>query len=252
MTSTAASPRVAVFGATSDIAAAYARLQAARGARLILLGRDPTTLQAAADDLRVRGAAAIVTHVADLADLGALDAAASAAWNAFDGIDVALIAYGTLPDQQLAEQETTAAVRSQMLNFISPCALCGWLANRFEAQRSGTIAVLTSVAGDRGRKSNYIYGAAKGGLQAYLSGLRHRLDAAGVQVLDVRPGFVATKMTAHLPHDGPLWSEPDRIAADISQAVESRRAVLYTPWFWRWIMLVIRCLPRAVLHRTSL
>jgi short-subunit dehydrogenase len=251
VTSTAASPRVAVFGATSDIAVAYARWQAAGGARLVLLARDSATLQTAADDLRVRGAAAVVTHVADLADPDALDGAAAAAWSAFDGLDVALIAYGTLPDQQGAERDTAAAVRSQTLNFISPCALCGSLANRFEAQRSGTIAVLTSVAGDRGRKSNYIYGAAKGGLQAYLSGLRHRLHAAGVQVLDVRPGFVATKMTAHLPHDGPLWSEPDRIAADIARAVERRRAVLYTPWFWRWIMLIIRCLPRAVFHRTS-
>jgi len=249
---TAVSPRVAVFGATSDIAVAYARRQAAGGARLILLGRDPAALQAAADDLRVRGAAAVVTHVADLADLDALDGAAAAAWSAFDGLDVVLIAYGTLPDQPGAERDTPAAVHSQTVNFMSPCALCGALANRFEAQRSGTIAVLTSVAGDRGRKSNYIYGAAKGGLQAYLSGLRHRLHAAGVQVLDIRPGFVATKMTAHLPQDGPLWSEPDRIAADISRAVERRRAVLYTPWFWRWIMLVIRCLPRAVFHRTSL
>src|SRR5262249_54007578 len=150
-----------------------------------------------------------------LGDPAALDGAAAAAWSAFDGLDVALIAYGTLPDQHGAERDTAAAVRAQMVNFVAPSALCGALADRFDAQRSGTIAVLTSAAGDRGRKSNYVYGAAKGGLQAYLAGLRHRLHAAGVQVLDIRPGFVATKMTAHLPHDGPLWSEPDRVAADI-------------------------------------
>jgi hypothetical protein len=252
VTPPAATPRIAVFGATSDIAVAYARRQAARGARLVLVGRNPAALRAAADDLKVRGAADALMQVADLGDPGALDSTASAAWSAFDGLDVALIAYGSLPDQPAAERDTAVAACSQVLNFVSPCALCGLLANRFEAQRSGTIAVVTSVAGDRGRKSNYIYGAAKGGLQTYLSGLRHRLHRAGVQVLDIRPGFVATKMTAHLPQAGPLWSEPARIAGDISRAIERHRAVLYTPWFWRWIMLVIRCLPGAVFHRTSL
>jgi hypothetical protein len=190
--------------------------------------------------------------LADLADLAALTQAADAAWTAFAGLDVALIAYGSLPDQQSAARDSAVAQQSYIVNFVSPCLVCGMLASRFEAQRSGTIAVVTSVAGDRGRKSNYVYGAAKGGLQTFLAGLRHRLHAANVQVLDVRPGFVATKMTAHLPRGGPLWAEPARVAADIARAIERKRAVLYTPWFWRCIMAVIRGLPRAVFHRTKL
>jgi hypothetical protein len=162
-----------------------------------------------------------------------------------------LIAYGSLPDQAIAAHDPAVAERSYVVNFVSPCLLSGMLANRFEAQRAGTIAVVTSVAGDRGRKSNYVYGAAKGGLQTFLAGLRHRLHTANVQVLDVRPGFVATKMTAHLPRGGPLWAAPDRVAADIARAIERKRAVLYTPWFWRCIMTVIRGLPRAVFHRTN-
>ena len=244
--------RVAIFGATSDIATAFMRREAQAGARLFLVGRDRAMLEAAAADLEVRGAGAVAIHVADLADPAALTATADAAWTAFAGLDVALIAYGTLPDQEAAARDPAVAEQSHMINFVSPCLLCGTLANRFEAQGAGAIAVMTSVAGDRGRKSNYVYGAAKGGLQTFLAGLRHRLQAADVQVLDIRPGFVATKMTAHLPRGGPLWAAPDRVAADIARAIERKRAVLYTPWFWRCIMAVVRTLPRAVFHRTQL
>jgi decaprenylphospho-beta-D-erythro-pentofuranosid-2-ulose 2-reductase len=244
--------RIAIFGATSDIATAFMRREAQAGARLFLVGRDRAMLEAAADDLKVRGAGEVAVHTADLADLIALAQAEDAAWAAFAGLDVALIAYGVLPDQESAARDPAIAQQSYVVNFVSPCLLCGMLANRFEVQRAGTIAVVTSVAGDRGRKSNYVYGAAKGGLQVFLAGLRHRLNAADVQVLDIRPGFVATKMTAHLPRGGPLWAQPDRIAADIARAIERKRAVLYTPWFWRYIMTIIRGLPRAVFHRTSL
>ena len=151
-----------------------------------------------------------------------------------------------------AQQDGKVAAAATTLNFTSPALLCDALAARFERQGSGVIAVITSVAGDRGRQSNYIYGAAKGGLQHYLEGLRHRLHVAGVQVLDVRPGFVATRMTAHLPQAGPLWAQPDRVARDILRAVETGRAVLYTPWFWRGIMAGVRNLPRPLLHRTRL
>jgi decaprenylphospho-beta-D-erythro-pentofuranosid-2-ulose 2-reductase len=130
--------------------------------------------------------------------------------------------------------------------------LAGHLAGRFEAQRAGVIALITSVAGDRGRKSNYFYGAAKGGLQLLAEGLRHRLYSAGVQVLDIRPGFVVTRMTEHLPHGSILWAEPDRVASEIQRAIARRRAVLYTPWFWRVILAIVRGLPRPLFHRTSL
>jgi short-subunit dehydrogenase len=245
--------RIAIFGATSDIANAVARrLTEGGGVRLVLVARDATALAAAAADLGVRGAVQVVTQQADFADTDALGAVAEAAWGAFSGLDLALIAYGTLPDQSLAETDERAARETLTVNFVSPALLCGALARRFEAQKFGTIAVITSVAGDRGRKSNHLYSAAKGGLQRYLEGLRHRLFAAGVTVLDIRPGFVATKMTATLAKGGPLWAAPERVADDTLAAMRKRKGVLYTPWFWRPIMLIVRNLPAALFHRSSL
>jgi short-subunit dehydrogenase len=244
--------RIAIFGATSGIAAATARRFAGSGARLVLVGRDAGALGTAAQDLRVRGAGDVVTQTADLADLDTLGSSAETAWEAFGGLDVAILAHGSLPDQTSAEADPALARAAFVLNFESPALLCLYLAGRFERQRAGVLAVITSVAGDRGRKSNYVYGAAKGGLQRFLEGLRHRLFASGVRVLDIRPGFVSTRMTAHLPQNGPLWAQPDRVAADIVRAVQKDRAVLYTPWFWAGIMGVIRSLPRPLLHRSSL
>jgi decaprenylphospho-beta-D-erythro-pentofuranosid-2-ulose 2-reductase len=252
MTYAAAAPlRVAIFGATSGIAAAVARTLAAEGASIVLIGRDGEAIAAAARDLRVRGAAGVAEIAGDFAALDTLGDIALRAWSAFSGIDMALIAYGSLPDQTAIEADPGSLAPLLALNFVSPSVLALHLARHFEAQGSGILGVITSVAGDRGRKSNYLYGAAKGGLQRLLEGLRHRLYAAGVQVLDIRPGFVATRMTGHLPQTGPLWAEPERVAADIVRALHRRRAVLYTPWFWRGILLVVRALPRALFHRTS-
>lgn len=251
--STAAAPRrVAIFGATSGIASAVARRLAEAGARLVLVGRDAAGLEGMAADLRVRGAAEVAVRQADFAATADLPGVAAAAWEAFGGLDLALVAYGTLPDQAAAEADWRAAEAALQVNFVSPCLLCGLLAARFEASRAGTLAVITSVAGDRGRRSNYVYGAAKGGLQRYLEGLRHRLHGAGVAVLDIRPGFVSTRMTEHLARGGPLWAEPDQVANNILRAIEKRREVLYTPWFWQGIMAAVRGLPRPLFHRTSL
>ncbi len=252
MSAPAAPRRVAVFGATSGIASAVARSLAEAGARLVLVGRDAAALEGAAADLRVRGAGEVAVQLADFASTEGLAGVAASAWDAFGGLDLALVAYGTLPDQAAAEADSRVAEAALQLNFVSPCLLCGLLAPRFEAARSGTLAVVTSVAGDRGRRSNYVYGAAKGGLQRYLEGLRHRLHGAGVSVLDIRPGFVSTKMTAHLARGGPLWAEPERVTRDIVRAAETGRAVLYTPWFWRGVMALVRGLPRPLFHRTPL
>jgi short-subunit dehydrogenase len=243
---------VAIFGATSDIAAAVARRCAEAGDSLVLVGRNEAGLVAQAADAATRGAAAVNVRLADFADLAALPAVAAAAWDVFGRIDVALIAYGTPADQAAAEQEAKAAAAVLRVNFESPVLLIGELSRRFEARGRGTIAAISSVAGDRGRRSNHFYGAAKAGLQTYLEGLRHRLHAAGVTVLDIRPGFVASKMTAHQKQSGPLWATPDRVAGDIVAAIGRRRAVLYTPWFWRLVMAVVRALPRPLFHRTSL
>jgi decaprenylphospho-beta-D-erythro-pentofuranosid-2-ulose 2-reductase len=243
---------IAIFGATSDIAVAVARQYAEAGSRLTLIGRDTTGLAALAADLGVRGASEIHILQADFAHLEDLPTVARAAWDCFGGIDVALVAYGIMASQHEAEQSAATAAMVITMNFTSPALLLNELANHFQAQGRGTIAAITSVAGDRGRRSNYVYGSAKGGLQRLLEGLRHRLSSAGVAVTDIRPGFVATKMTAHLDRKGPLWASPDRVATDIVGAIALGRATRYTPGFWWLIMLIVRIVPRFVFHRTSL
>jgi short-subunit dehydrogenase len=238
--------RVAILGATSTIAEACARLWAAAGAELYLAGRRAEALDVIARDLEVRGARAVTTRACDLADVGQH----SALLAELGTPDIVLVAWGTLTDQARAQAEPAYATSELATNFTAPAALLLSLAEGMAS--GGVIACITSVAGDRGRQSNFVYGSAKAGLQRFLEGLRHRLHGRGIAVLDIRPGFVATAMTAHLPQEGPLWAAPERVARDIVRAVERRRAVLYTPWFWRWIMLVVRSVPRFVFHRTQL
>jgi decaprenylphospho-beta-D-erythro-pentofuranosid-2-ulose 2-reductase len=233
---------ILVLGATSAIAQAWMRLLAPMGASFFLVARNAVHLDSVAKDLITRGAAAVHVETADLDDTAAHVALLERAAEALGNLDCAFIAHGVLGDQAAGERDFAVAAASLQTNFLSTVSLVTWLANYFAAQYRGRLIVISSVAGDRGRKSNYIYGAAKAGLNAFLDGVRNRLDREGVQVLTVRPGFVATPMTAHLPQ-GPLFVTPDVVAQDILHAVEHRRDVLYTPWFWRWIMALIRVIP---------
>jgi decaprenylphospho-beta-D-erythro-pentofuranosid-2-ulose 2-reductase len=242
--------RIAIFGATSTIAEACARAWAMRGHELFLAGRRADALTALARDLEVRGATRVGVWVGDLAAPDQHPALLAVLDAKLGPPEVVLVAWGTLTDQARAEAEPGYAVQELATNFTAPASLLLALVPRLPG--SSVIACITSVAGDRGRQSNLLYGAAKAGLQTFLGGLRHRLHGKGIAVLDVRPGFVATRMTAHLPHDGPLWATPEQVAGDILRAIDRRRAVLYTPWFWRWIMLAVRSAPRALLHRTKL
>ena len=244
-------PRILLVGATSAIAQAVARLYAGRGARLLLVGRRLDALQANAADLRVRGAAAVDTAVLDADRIEDHAAAIEQAWQLWGGLDVALIAHGVLPDQASAQASIGETLSSLQTNAISVIAVLTALANRFESQGSGVIGVISSPAGDRGRASNYVYGAAKAAVTNFASGLRHRLFRHGVRVVTVLPGFVDTPMTASFPK-GPLWASPERVAADIVKALDRRNGMLYTPWFWRWIMLVVTGLPQAVFLRSKL
>jgi short-subunit dehydrogenase len=160
-------------------------------------------------------------------------------------IDLALLAHGVLGDQTAAERDYLAAEPILVTNFLSAVSLLTWLANYCESQGRGTLAVISSVAGDRGRKSNYVYGASKAGLDALLSGLRNRCDRSGVQVLTIKPGFVATPMTAHIPKNG-LFATPERVASGILNAVRRRKDVVYVPWFWRPIMTIIKAVPERI------
>ena len=243
--------KILIVGATSAIAEATARLFAAEGDRLFLAGRDPGRLQVIADDLKVRGADRVATAAFDARDYDSHAPLVDAAAQALDGLDTVLIAHGTLPDQKACEASFETAREAFEINALSVVSLLTPIANRFEAQGQGTIAVMSSVAGDRGRQSNYVYGAAKGCLNVFLEGLAHRLAKAKVAVLTVKPGFVDTPMTAAFPK-GALWASPAQVANDVHRAIAGRKRVLYTPWFWRWIMWVIRSVPTAVFHRTKL
>jgi short-subunit dehydrogenase len=231
---------VAVFGATSAIAEQVARRFAARGARLFLVARDPARLERIAADLAIRGAASVHTHAADFDDAAALGPMLEAMGRSVGVPEIALVAFGTLGNQTVIARDVDAVGRVLTTNFVSPARLIT------------AVAVLTSVAGERGRASNYVYGAAKAGLSTFLQGLRHRLAGSGVQVLDIRPGPVDTPMTRELGLRGPLLASAERVAADIERAIDRRRSLLYTPWFWRWIMLVIRALPEPIFHRLRL
>lgn len=246
--------RIVIFGATSAIAGACARMWVARGNSLFLVGRNESKLESLLADLRVRATPdqQIEGLSIDLNDLGGHEGLFTQAEAALGGIDIILIAHGSLPDQKACEQSVELALNEVKTNAISAISLLTLAANRLEAQGSGVIAAISSVAGDRGRQSNYVYGAAKGMLTIFMQGLRNRLVRSGVAVVTVKPGFVDTPMTAHFEKKGALWAQPEAIAQGIVQGVEKRKDVVYLPWVWRWIMLIIRHIPETVFKRLSL
>lgn len=240
--------RILIIGATSAIAEATAREFAQRGARLFLVARDPDRLEAMSADLRVRGAT-VDGHVLDANDLPGHAAMLDAAWASLGSVDVALIAHGTLPDQAACSGSVPVSMAEFATNGTSVIALCVALAQRLQAP--ATLAVISSVAGDRGRASNYLYGSAKAAVSAFTSGLRQSLNGSGVNVLTIKPGFVDTPMTAAFKK-GALWATPAQVAAGIVRAIEKRRAVAYLPWFWWGIMRVITHIPEFVFRRIKL
>ncbi|HEU4649758.1 MAG TPA: SDR family oxidoreductase [Gemmatimonadales bacterium] len=243
--------RVLVVGATSAIAGGAIRAFAAAGARLFLAARDPAKLEAVAADLRVRGAPQVETAVLDVLDTDRHAAVLESAAERLGGLDVVLLAHGTLPDQRRCQESVAETIQALEVNCISAIALLTVAANYFERQRAGCLAVITSVAGDRGRQSNYVYGAAKGALRLFLQGLRNRLHGSGVAVVEIKPGFVATPMTAHLKRN-PLFAEPEAVGRAVHRAIVQRRDVVYVPWFWRPVMFAIRLVPERIFKRLRL
>jgi short-subunit dehydrogenase len=237
--------RILITGATSAIAQEAAKHFAADGAAFLLVGRDPDKLAAVADDLRARGAKDVETEVADLLDLARGSQLVDEAVERLGGLDALLVAQGTLPDQAACESDPAQALREFSLNAMAPIPLLLKAAEHFEAQHSGCLAVITSVAGVRGRRSNYVYGAAKAAVSTFLEGLRARMGDAGVSVVDIRPGFVDTPMTAHLPKS-PLFATAASVGERVYRGMGSGTAVVYAPWFWRWIALVIQLIPRSI------
>ena len=243
--------RIVIFGATSAIAIGCARRWAGPGASFYLVGRDAQRLQTVADDLQTRGAT-VHSDVVDLDELGQLDAMLERCFASLGDPELCLLAQGTLPDQEQAASDPAVAAACLHSNALAPIALLTSLGERMAKTGQGQIAVISSVAGERGRPSNYPYGAAKAALSAFCDGLRARLYKQGVHLLVVKPGFVATPMTAGLSMPAPLMAEVDQVASDIDRAARKRRNTLYTPWFWAPIMLVIRSLPQFLFKRLSL
>jgi NAD(P)-dependent dehydrogenase (short-subunit alcohol dehydrogenase family) len=244
---------VCVLGATSAVAEHVARRLVERGDRVALVGRNAARLAAIAADLRSRGAGLVVVRAADLAartDPGALlDATA----RELGGLDAVLIFHGLLGDHGRAEADPGAARLVLETNFASPAAFALAAAARLEdsAHPKPVLLAVGSVAGDRGRASNYVYGAAKAGLAVLFQGLAHRFALArrNVRVVLVKPGFIDTPMTAEFDKSGPLWSTPDAVAAVVVRAMERGGPIVYAPGFWRWIMLVFRLLPQPAMNR---
>jgi short-subunit dehydrogenase len=236
--------RVLILGATSAIASAVARRYAERGARLHLVGRSPEKLRALVESL---APGKPTSDVADFCDLAGNELVIERAISALGGVDVALIAHGELGDQLESERRSEAAERVLRTNLVSVVSLLVPLANALESQRHGTIGVITSVAGERGRPRNYTYGAAKGGLNIYLQGLRSRLyrSSPRVRVVTLKLGPVDTPMTRD-HRKSLLFAQPGDVARDIERALDSGSPEAFVPAFWGAIMPLVRGAPERV------
>jgi len=242
---------ILIIGATSAIAEATARLYAQRGDKLYLFARNQERLIAIAEDLKIRGASTVDYVLLDVNDFEAHENTINTVFKTFGKVDVVLIAHGTLPDQKSCENDFNMTLLELNTNAISTISLLTHIANKLEVQKSGNIAVITSVAGDRGRQSNYVYGTAKGMVSVFLQGLRNRLYKSGVNVLDIKPGFVDTPMTVEFKK-GLLWAKPETIAKRLVTAVDKCAYEVYTPFFWGFIMRIIRSLPESIFVKLKL
>ena len=231
---------VLILGGSSDIGLAIARCFAAEGYPIQLAVRDPHQLAREVSDIELRYRVPVTLHTFD-----ALEPQTCSAL--LDGLetlpDVAVCVVGLLGDQGESERDLDAAERVMVTNYLGPAWLMGDLANRFEARGSGTLVGISSVAGDRGRATNYIYGSAKAGFTGFLSGLRNRLAKNGVHVVTVKPGFVQTRMTENISLPSRLTATPDQVAHAVYRAVVSHQNVIYVKPMWRLIMLTLRLLP---------
>jgi len=241
---------ILLIGAGSAIATAVARRYAAQHSSLFLIARNGSRLALQQQDLLVRGAARVGTRVLDLLNHEEYETAINAATEFFDeeDIDLVLICHGSLPDQEAAEQDFDLARREIDINGLSVISLLTRLTPYLKAQGRGMLAVVTSVAGDRGRQPNFVYGAAKALVSTYLQGLRGKLLPYGVDVLDIRPGLVDSPMTQQFDK-GLLWSSPELVARQIEKAIRRKRHTVYVPGYWRLIMAVVRSIPEAVFKR---
>ncbi len=243
--------KILIIGATSVIAEHCARLWAVRGDALYLVARNGERLKAIASDLKVKGATQIYTYHMDLNEMNNHVTMLDKAELALGSIDTVLIAHGTLSNQKNCEQSVIEAIAEIQTNALSIISLLTLITNRFETKRNGTIAVISSVAGDRGRISNYVYGAAKAMVTTFTSGIRQRLHKVNVAVVTIKPGFVDTPMTAHFKK-GPLWAKPDFVSVKIVKAIDQQKDEVYIPSFWWFVMTAIKMIPENIFKRFNI
>jgi short-subunit dehydrogenase len=240
---------VLILGASSDIAKAAARQYARKGATLFLAGRNEETLQGFAKDLSIRHN--VISKFVRF-DADDINSHASFYKSISPAPDVVVCAFGYLGDQEVAQKNWDESNRIIMANYTGAVSILNIVANDMEARKVGAIIGVSSVAGDRGRQSNYIYGSAKAGFTAYLSGLRNRLFKSGVHVVTVKPGFVDTKMTNGLKLPAPLTAKPDQVAAKMISAVDKKSNEIYVLWMWRWVMMIIKSIPEGIFKKLKL
>ena len=243
--------RIVILGATSGIAQEVQRRLANRGCELLLVARSPERLAHLQADLSLRGATTVITYAADLESVQQHAGIFDFARRQFPDFDTVLLAYGSMHDQKDAEISVDVLLKELQVNFVSATAILSLFAADLERRRTGCLAAITSVAGDRGRRSNYIYGSAKGALSLFLQGLRSRLHRSGVRVITIKPGPAQTPMTDHLPNYA-RFADPERVARDIVRALEQRSPdILYTPKIWRYVMTAVRQIPETIFKRLS-
>ncbi|MGA2978379.1 MAG: SDR family oxidoreductase [Terriglobales bacterium] len=243
--------KVVILGATSGIALEVERQLARQGCELLLVARSPQRLSELEGDLAVRGAQQIFTYAADLAYVQQHAAVFDFARRTLPDFDTVLLAYGAMHDQKDSETSVDVLLEELQVNFVSATAILTLFAADLERRRTGCLAAITSVAGDRGRRSNYVYGSAKGALSLFLQGLRSRLYPAGVRVITIKPGPVQTRMTDHLPNAA-RFADPEQVSRDIVRALERRSPdVLYTPKVWRYVMMAVQQIPETIFKRLS-
>ena len=241
--------KILVIGATSAIAQAAMRVWAGEGSAFYLMARNQEKLAQIAEHLKVSGASAVHTSVLDVDDLDRHHDAVAQAFSTLQEIEVILLAAGSLPKQVRCEADPLYALQQFRTNGSSQIALLHHLAARLRQQRYGTLAVISSVAGDRGRRSNYLYGSAKAAVSAFCEGLRGALDPFGVKLLLIKPGMVDTPMTAGIPMPGLLTASAAKVGEDIVNAVRRGKAEIYTPGYWRLIMWIIKLIPVFIFKR---
>ncbi len=243
--------KILIIGATSAIAHETAKCFARDAAELFLVGRSSDKLESVQNDLKVRGAKRAESYVLDLSQLDRHEEMIQAAIETLDGLDMVLIAHGMMDNPRLTRENVNKTLEEFTVNCTSVISLLTLLANYFEPRKRGCIAVISSVAGDRGRKANYLYGAAKGAVTVFLQGLRNRLAKSGVAVVTIKPGFVDTPLTASM-RKGLLFASPRKVGEGIYRAMLKGKEVVYLPWFWRPIMLVIKSIPEPIFKKLSI